>query len=328
MQLEEAFEQYLIDLSVNHGFSKNTEAAYQSDLKQYKAYLIQLGINDTTQVTYNHIEGFMQVQEKTKHDKTIIRMAASIRSFHKYISFLKDEDDPSINLEVHDSYQILPIYCTKQEIERLMTSFHDAVPEELLYHTILETIYACGLRISEAVSLTINRVDLSSSKIRVKGKGEKERIVPIPSASLPLLKKYYEEVRPNFLKSPSSLFFITKRGKKVTPQSIEKLMQQKCIALQFTKHITPHKLRHSYATHMLQGGADLRTIQEILGHSDIHTTEIYTHIQNEQITNTYKKYHPGEYDPDIETEMIQPLSGYRKKKENKIACNTKEHSNV
>ena len=313
MQIEQAVKQFLTDLSVNRGCSKNTTDAYRSDLKQYTAYLNAMGINDTSEVTYRSIEKFIQLQEKQKNDRSVVRMAAAIRSFHKYLSFMKDELDPSIHLEVNRSEQTLPVYCTKNEIEKLMSSFNDDNPEELLYHSILETLYACGLRISEAVNLTLNRTDLSSSKLKVIGKGEKERIVPIPSATLPLLKRYYEEARPLFLKTPSSLFFINKHGRKITPQSIEKLMQKKCDELHFSKHITPHKLRHTYATHMLQGGADLRTIQEILGHSDIHTTEIYTHIQNEQMTEAYKKYHPGEYDQDIANVSVRSLHGYKKR---------------
>lgn len=172
-----------------------------------------------------------------------------------------------------------------------MDSFDDHIPEQYLDHAILQMIYDCGLRVSEAVTLTMNRVDLDSRKLRVLGKGDKERIVPIPSHSISFYKEYRDVIRTNFLKNKTNLFFITNKGKKVTSKHVEVLLQKKCIELDFHKHITPHKLRHSYATHMLQGGADLRSIQEMLGHSDISTTEIYTNVTNKQMFDAYEKFH-------------------------------------
>ncbi len=293
MKINDAINNYLIHIDVNEGKSKRTVTSYKEDLLQYLQYLEELNIHDTNKIKYQIIEDFINIQARDKASNSLVRMAASIRSFHSYLAFMYNEKDPSVNLSVHKGIKSLPVYCTIDEINALMASFDNKDSTEILYHTIMETIYSCGLRISEVSNLTLNRVDLDAGKLRILGKGDKERIVPIPKGSIQLIKEYRDIIRPIFLKNKTNLFFINKFGRKVTPKSIELKLQEKCIELGFKKHITPHKLRHSYATHMLMNGADLRSIQEILGHSNISTTEIYTHIQNKQIFDAYNKYHPG-----------------------------------
>ena len=271
-----------------------TVSSYDEDLKQYSAFLSAHNVTDTAEITYQLIEQFITEQSTLKASSSVVRMAASIRSFHHDLAFMHNEADPSLNLEVHKSTNTLPVYCTVDEISQLMSSFDDTDPNQYMDHAILEAIYSCGLRVSEAVSLTLNRVDLDSGKVRVLGKGDKERIVPIPQGSISLLKYWRDVVRPVFLKTKTPLFFINRFGRRVTPRYVELMLQRKDVELGFTKHITPHKLKHSYATHMLQGGADLRSIQEMLGHSNIQTTEIYTHVQNRQMFTSYEKFHPGE----------------------------------
>lgn len=298
MKLQEAFDGWYTWLSVSQAKSTHTVSSYTSDLKQYLHYLEADGIEDTDDITYDEIRDFMQEESEQKASSSSARMAAAIRSFHSYLSFLFNKEDPSINLTVHKNQKVLPVYCTKEEIKALMTSFDDSDPRQLLDHAILELIYSCGLRVSEACSLDINRVDLETGKIRVLGKGNKERIVPIPSGAQGLQKKYLTEVRPLFCRRHSSIYFINALGRPVEPRYIQRLIARKDTELGFQKHITPHKLRHSYATHLLQNGADLRSIQEMLGHSDVGTTEIYTHIQNNEMFKAYNAYHPGETDRD------------------------------
>ncbi len=294
MKLEEALKEYLVHIQVNEGRSPRTVSSYDEDLKQYTAFLSDHNVTDTAEITYQLIEQFITEQSTLKESSSVVRMAASIRSFHHDLAFMHNEADPSLNLEVHKSTNTLPVYCTVDEISQLMSSFDDTDPNQYMDHAILEAIYSCGLRVSEAVSLTLNRVDLDSGKVRVLGKGDKERIVPIPQGSISLLMYWRDVVRPVFLRTKTPLFFINRFGRRVTPRYVELMLQRKDIELGFTKHITPHKLRHSYATHMLQGGADLRSIQEMLGHSNIQTTEIYTHVQNRQMFTSYEKFHPGE----------------------------------
>lgn len=312
MKIEEAFSQYLVHQSINNGKSRNTIAGYTCDLKHYFGFLKENEIEDTTEIDYEIIADFIYRESRTKAPATISRIASAIRSFHQFLDFMYDEPDPSVNLEVNQKERRLPVFCTKEEISRLMSSFDDHDPEQLLQHTILELIYSCGLRISEAVSLEITRVDLVSGKLRILGKGNRERIVPIPSGTVPLLKDYISKSRSLFLKQNTNLFFVSRLGRKVRRQWVEELLQEKCIELNLQKHITPHKLRHSYATHMLQGGADLRSIQEMLGHADIQTTEIYTHVENKQVFTAYEKYHPGETDHEINNIVVSKIRKKRK----------------
>ena len=185
-------------------------------------------------------------------------------------------------------------------MDRLLSSFTNANPKEILDHALLEFIYACGLRVSEAVNLTLNRVNLEEGMVRVLGKGNKERLVPVPKGSVPVLKRYLEIVRPLFVKKPMAQFFVNSCGRPVTVRYVELLVREKCEEAGIDKHLTPHKLRHSYATHLLQGGADLRSIQELLGHADIGTTEIYTHVADKQLVDSYQKFNPVASHPSLD----------------------------
>ena len=292
MKIHDAFAEYFTNIKINEGKSKRTVSSYENDLKQYSQFLDEQGITNTKKIQPELIEEFISNQSEYKASTSLARMTAAIRSFHQFVTMMHDEVDPSLNLQVHKGPKTLPVYCTVDEIKLLMQSFDDTNIQDNLDHTLLETIYSCGLRVSEVCNLTINRVDLDTGKIRVLGKGDKERIVPIPKGSIPLLKQYVSITRVNLVQKKTNMFFINRFGRKITSKYVELLLQRKCVELSFKKHITPHKLRHSYATHMLQGGADLRSIQEILGHSNIQTTEIYTHVQNKQLFDAYSKFNP------------------------------------
>ncbi|MBQ4343922.1 MAG: tyrosine-type recombinase/integrase, partial [Erysipelotrichaceae bacterium] len=163
----------------------------------------------------------------------------------------------------------------------------------LLYKTIFMTIYGCGLRISECLSMTLSQVNLDAGFLRIAGKGNKERIVPVPELTRKTMRYYLDTLRPLFAYRSSHTFFINQKGKQVTSESVEKMLKYCCREAGIDKEITPHKLRHSYATHLLNHGADLRAIQELLGHSSISTTEIYTHVQKERLIEGYRRYHAG-----------------------------------
>lgn len=294
MTLNEAFNNYIVYLSINQGKSERTVISYKEDLQLYLNYLEKTEITDLYKITEDVIEHFLNDERKKgKQGTTLSRYMASIRSFHSYLSFMYSIDNPAINIQVSKGAKKQPVICSVEQINRLMSSFDDNDPAQFLDHAILELIYACGLRVSEAISLTINKINLETRTLKIRGKGDKDRIIPIPNGSVPLLKKYRDIIRPSFVKKATQLFFINKNGRKVTAKHVELLLNQKCTELNMYG-ITPHKLRHSYATHMLQSGADLRTIQELLGHSDISTTEIYTHVENRQMFDSYKEHHPGE----------------------------------
>lgn len=296
MNIKDALQDYITEITYNEGLREKSIESYTRDLTFYITYLAEHHITDTRSITIHVLDNYVSHLKNEMHYSTnsISRASAAIRSFHHYLSFYHNENDPSLNLQVHHSDKKLPVFCTVEEISLLMNSFDDKQAEDLFHHAILELIYCCGLRVSEAVSLTINRVDLDAHTVRVLGKGNKERIIPIPAGSIPLLKQYRDILRPVYLKKKSILFFINRFGRPVTVRSVELMLKEKCNEVGIKKEITPHKLRHSYATHLLQNGADLRSIQEMLGHSDIQTTEIYTHVQNKQVFTSYEKFHPGE----------------------------------
>ena len=174
-----------------------------------------------------------------------------------------------------------------------MNTFTDSL-EDILNHSLLEIIYACGLRVSEVCNLTLSQVDLNVGIVKIIGKGNKERIVPIPKNSISILKKYSDVVRVVYNKNKNNYFFINKKGNKIRSEYIENMLKCIVVELGLNPNITPHKLRHSYATHLLANGSDLRSIQELLGHSDIATTQIYTHVESNRMIENYKRFHPKE----------------------------------
>ena len=303
MKIRDAVKQYESWLVVNESKSPRTVKSYVSDLRHYEDWLEENEIGEVEEITADHVEDFVYSLMDDYSSSSIARMASSVRSFHQYYAFIHDGNDPSLNLSVHKEGFRLPVYCTLEEVNRLMDSFDDSRPAEMMDHALLEMIYSCGLRVSEAVNMTLNRVDLDTGTVRVLGKGGKERVVPIPDGAVSTLKYWRDVVRPGYVKQNTRLlFFVTERGKKVTVRHVEKLLENKCRELNFKKHITPHKLRHSYATHMLEGGADLRSIQEMLGHSDIQTTEVYTHVANRRLFEAYDNAHPLTADGHLKRE--------------------------
>ena len=292
MKVSQAIKEYIMSLSYAEGRADNTVESYSRDLKKYESFLNENNITDVESVKDVHINEFVNKINKQYSSATINRLKTSIRNFHRFLNFKYDFKDPSINLTVSKGEKRLPIYATEDEIERLMSVFNDDIPEELFNHAILETIYGLGLRVSECCNLKTNQVNLNEGFVNVIGKGNKERLIPIPDKTKQIMNLYFRNVRPLWLKKSTNNFFINKFGRVIYSEYVEKMLRESNIKANIKKHITPHKLRHSYATHLLQGGADLRVIQELLGHSDISTTEIYTHIDSKRLMDIYSKAHP------------------------------------
>ena len=292
MKLEQAIRDYIISLSTSKGMSDNTISSYTRDLNKYKEFLKEDGVEDTNKITEDHIFSFIEDLNKEYSTASINRIKTSIRSFHRFLNFKYDFKDPSLNISVSKGEKRLPIYATKKEIEQLMSVFNDEIPQDLFEHTILETIYGLGLRVSECCNLKTNQVNLNDGFVKILGKGNKERVIPIPDTTKQYMQAYASNVRNLWLKKSTNRFFINHLGKPIYSEYVEKMLRETNIKADIRKHLTPHKLRHSYATHLLEGGADLRVIQELLGHSDISTTEIYTHVESERLKNTYLNAHP------------------------------------
>ena len=292
MKIDFAIKDYIISLSTAEGRASNTIKSYTRDLNKYKSFLNENGIDDVKKIKDITIDDFINELNNSYSSASINRIKTSIRNFHRFLNFKYDLKDPTINLKVSRTQKRLPIYATVDEISKLMSLFDDEIPQDLLDHTILETIYGLGLRVSECCNLKTNQVNLNDKFVKVLGKGSKERIIPIPSKTNELMKRYYMNLRPMWLKKSTNNFFINKLGNKIYSEYVEKMLRNKSYEAGIKKHITPHKLRHSYATHLLEGGADLRVIQELLGHSDISTTEIYTHVETQRMKQSYLKNHP------------------------------------
>lgn len=292
MKLDLAIRDYIFSISTADGRSNNTIKSYSRDLKQYQSFLNNKNIFDTDNISDLIIDEYISFLNESFSISSINRYKTAIRNFHRFLNFKYDLKDPTINLSVSKGQKRLPIYATKGEIEKLMSVFNDDIPLDLFNHAILETIYGLGLRVSECCNLRTNQVNLDDGFVKVLGKGNKERIVPIPSSTLKVMKSYFLNIRTIWLKKSTNYFYVNKSGKKIYSEYVEKMLKNSIIKAGISKQLTPHKLRHSYATHLLEGGADLRVIQELLGHSDISTTEIYTHVDSSRLKQSYLSSHP------------------------------------
>lgn len=294
---KEALEEYLIFLKIERGLSKNSIESYQRDLTQYIAYLNQEKITSWDQVDRYIILNFLEHQKNgLKSDNSLIRMISSLRRFHQ---FLKQEnitsEDPMLYIQTPKKAQTLPKVISTKQIDILLSIPDVSNKIGIRDRAILEVMYATGIRISELVNLKLEELHLSMNLIQTIGKGDKERILPIGEQGVKWVEYYLEYSRPKLeMKSAqtSPYVFLNLRGTQLSRQGvwkkIKKLVQQAGI----TQNVTPHTLRHSFATHLLENGADLRVVQELLGHSDISTTQIYTHITKHRLKEVYDTYHP------------------------------------
>ncbi len=290
-------EQFLDYLSIEENLSFNTIDSYRNDLKRYLEFVAsEKKYTDLKQVTARDVSAFVQLLNALGlSPKSISRNLSAIRTFHKYL-LNEDllESDPAENVDLPKLPKTLPLVLEIPEVEKILEQ-----PDTLEFlgirdRAMLELLYACGLRISELLGLKQNDVRTDAGFLRVFGKGSKERMVPIGELAMNWLVLYQEKVRPHLLgKQPSdSVIFLNARGKKMSRMGFWKILKQYTEMAGIQKEVTPHTFRHSFATHLLEGGADLRVVQELLGHSDISTTQIYTHIDREYLKEVHKTFHP------------------------------------
>lgn len=287
MDLHEALSDYKLNLSLVENKSKKTIEAYMSDLTHYINYLNQKNINNVEEITILTVDNYLNSLTKEYSSNSINRVLASVRSFHKFISLNHESiKDPTLYIHTHKHNEHLPIYASVQDLKVLFDSFSNSDID--IYHkTILLTLYSCGLRVSELCSLKRNDVHLSEKILKVTGKGDKERIIPIVDACVQQMELYLNLVRKNWQKKTFPNFFINQYGRVLTRQYVHNLIKKKCEECNLNPNLSAHSFRHSFASHLLDGNADLRIVQELLGHSDIQTTQIYTHIQNKRLVNAY-----------------------------------------
>ncbi|MCY4580859.1 MAG: site-specific tyrosine recombinase XerD [Chloroflexi bacterium] len=291
---------FLNYMTVERGISPNTLAAYRSDLTQLVGYLTANHLNGNGSGWGDVDEDMMSKYLLHLHaleysDTTRARKVASSKSL---FGFLLDEgivsNDPTENISSPRIGRSLPDTLSIEEIENLLVSASQQdTPDSLRDRAMFELIYACGLRVTELVSLNMEDLELEQGSVRCLGKGGKERMIPVHDSAVAVLRRYILDARPSFLKKDSERsLFLNRRGQRLSRQGFWLILKSHAKRAGISKKITPHTLRHSFATHLLQGGAPLRHVQELLGHSSITTTQVYTHLTSEHVRTEYDKSHP------------------------------------
>jgi integrase/recombinase XerD len=290
MNWEIALKDYKAYLSMIDQKSNNTISAYMSDLTLYSHYFITRLI-DLSNLESSLINEFIYSLNSSRSNSSMLRLCSSIKNFHHYISQYNPEiKDPSINIVKIKKISRLPVYISSNTIDTILKD--DKQTLNALSLAIIDILYACGLRVSELVNLTLTQVYIEEGFLRILGKGNKERFVPIASITLLNLKSYIDNERFLWLKGKSNYVFIKPNGKRISRQYVYTMLKRIGLVNDINESISPHKLRHTYATALLNGGANLRVVQELLGHSDISTTQIYTHIEPDRIGKAYDAFHP------------------------------------
>ena len=292
---EDMLDSYLTYLVVIKGLSKNTAHCYKTDIQKLFNYLEKNCIDSITQIQPKHLSDFVvDLNISGLSIKSINRCIVSIKQFFKFL-LLEDvlTIDPTVELIAPKMKRSIPDVLSLEDIEKLLAAPDISTFEGLRDSAMLEVLYASGVRVSELVDLTLTDLNLEHGYITVFGKGSKERLVPIGRTSLKKIEDYLSLSRPNLVKEKiSDYLFITRRGSNFTRQGFWKIVKNYTNKVGIKKSISPHTIRHSFATHLLENGADLRTIQMLLGHSDISTTQIYTHVEGKRLKEIHQKFHP------------------------------------
>ncbi|MDP9344784.1 MAG: site-specific tyrosine recombinase XerD [Actinomycetota bacterium] len=298
-----AFEHLLLDflayLEFERGLSRNTLEAYRSDLLQFGACLRRRGV-EAPAAQHADLSGFLAELASGGPDRapvapaTLQRKAACLRSFYRHLRREAIIDhDPTADLRAPRKSQKLPEVLSRDEVAQLLAAPRGNRPPALRDRALLELMYACGLRASEATGLDVRDVDLVAGVLRARGKGSKERLVPVGRTAIAAVRAYLGHGRPAFVGlADESRLFVNRRGGGLTRQGLYKIVQRHAADAGLQDRMSPHTLRHTFATHLLAGGCDLRSLQEMLGHADIATTQIYTHLSAERLKDAYFKAHP------------------------------------
>lgn len=298
LTLQSAIEQYIEDfLVLEKGLSSAAVSAYKTDLRQYLDFMTEQKTESVSEIKLQDIERFVAgLNEKKYAVSSVARKISAVKTFHKFCNAegLSDSDPTEF---LHSGRQIrkLPKVIPSESIDKLMEMPLDSTPAGMRDRAMLEILYGCGLRISELTNLTLTQLHLSDEIIRVVGKGDKTRFVPVGSKALYALKRYLELGRPDFRKpnaDDKGVVFLNRFGKPMSRVGAYGIITNYFERAFPGKKYTPHTLRHSFATHIIEGGGDIRTVQELLGHASIATTQIYTHLDSAYLRSVMEKYHP------------------------------------
>lgn len=292
---------FLNYLAIEKGFSANTIGAYRNDLDQLAGFIegtaSAKGFKaDWTSVDRNLLINYIiDLKDRNYSSATVARKVAAVKSFFAFlVAERKIQNDPTENISSPKVNKSLPKPLSLQEVDALLAQpAKSSAPEAMRDVAMLELLYACGMRVSELVDLNVNDINLKAGFVRCLGKGSKERIIPIHDRAIRSIKDYISEGRPQLLKGKEEhALFLNRRGERLTRQGFWLILKGHAKAAGIKKAVTPHTLRHSFATHILNGGADLRAVQELLGHANISSTQIYTHLTSEHVRHSYDKAHP------------------------------------
>lgn len=294
--MEDQLKDFMHFLIVEKALAKNTIVSYERDLKTYLKFIKTVEnvqtINDIGRIQIVHYLGHLK--EQGKSSRTIARNIASIRAFHQFLLREKVADqDPSVHIETPQLERTLPKVLNLQEVESLLEAPKTNTHYGLRDKAMLELLYATGIRVSELIGLNLDDAHLTMGFVRCIGKGNKERIIPLGRTAATAIQQYLENGRPQFIKNHrEESLFVNHHGRRLTRQGFWKILKGLTKEAGIEKELTPHTLRHSFATHLLENGADLRAVQEMLGHSDISTTQIYTHVTKTRLKDVYSQFHP------------------------------------
>lgn len=293
--METIIEEYLKFIQIEKGLSENTIGAYRRDLKKYQLYMQEQKIAHIDFIDRQTIQECLgSLIDQGASAKSIARFISTIRSFHQFA--LREKyaaKDPTVLIETPKYEKKLPDVLDVEEVIQLLETPDLTKNNGYRDRTILELLYATGMRVTELIQIEIDDVNLIMGFVKVLGKGNKERIIPLGDTVIEYLDTYINNVRSQLLKKTvTNVLFLNLHGRPLTRQGIWKLIKQYGLRANINKTLTPHTLRHSFATHLLENGADLRAVQEMLGHSDISTTQLYTHVSKTQIRQMYNQFHP------------------------------------
>jgi integrase/recombinase XerD len=292
--MNEQIDRFIRYVGVERALSRHTIWAYSSDLARFSSFLIENGITDPSAVEEGHITSFIEVGCPHTSLRSRARFMSSIRSFFTFL--VREGDIPKNPMELLETPKFtkrLPEYLTYREVQQLLSAPSLTTPWGIRDRAMLEVLYACGLRVSELLGLVRDRINLDAGFLIVTGKGNKERVVPLGTEAVSWLNRYLTQARPLLDRGKgANPVFLNRRGTALSRQFFWRTIKAYALALNIKKEVGPHTFRHSFATHLLSGGADLRSVQMMLGHADIATTEIYTHVDRTRLKQVHKKYHP------------------------------------
>lgn len=293
--MDRLISEYRHYLSGELNLSSNSINAYQNDIKKYVEFLVQYrNISKSTDISTEDIRSYLtSLKKKNYQSSSRARILTSIKSFHKFLSL---ENYTNINAsELIDSPNIekkLPSILSRDQVETLIESIDLVEQRDIRDRTMIEMCYSCGLRVSELVELELTDLNLDMGFVKVLGKGNKERIVPIGEIAIDTINIYLKDSRPHFIKKHTKGLFLNRFGEKISRNMFNRILNERSINAGIKKKITPHMLRHSFASHLIEAGTDIRFIQEMLGHENVSTTEIYTHVNNQKLRELYLNAHP------------------------------------